>query len=79
MSRLKSIFYWIAKYKYQARANLKMYIVPKSGLKIRDPITHQFLAEEGREVDSHSMYWHRIANDGDVTIVTDKPSEEGVE
>jgi hypothetical protein len=44
-----------------------MYVVPKLGLKIRDPDLMDLLPDEGREVPE-SDYWVRRVNDGDVTV-----------
>lgn len=53
-----------------------MKIVPKAGLKIRDPHTLQVLPEDGKEVPDHDLFWHRLINDGDVTVVS-TPEHEG--
>jgi hypothetical protein len=50
-----------------------MYIVPRPGLKIRDPISRQIIPETGKKVTDNLMFWHRIISDGDVTI---EPSPE---
>ena len=46
-----------------------MYVVPKEGLKIFDPFKKDHIPAEGREVPDGDMYWHRLNNDGDVTII----------
>jgi hypothetical protein len=46
--------------------NEKMFVVPKPGLTVRDPITRQPLPAEGAEVPRDS-YWIRRVTDGDVT------------
>ena len=43
-----------------------MYLIPKPGLRVLDPVTFQPLPEEGAE-KPESKYWLRRLNDGDVT------------
>jgi hypothetical protein len=46
---------------------------PVPGVKVRDPITLQFLPEEGKEVPL-STYWTRRLAEGSVVVVsTDNP------
>lgn len=45
-----------------------MFVKPKTGLKVRDPITRGFLPEAGAEVPA-SLYWTRRVRDGDVELV----------
>lgn len=42
-----------------------MFVKPKSGLKVRDPVTKGFLPEAGAQVPP-SLYWTRRVRDGDV-------------
>lgn len=51
-----------------------MYLIPKRGLLIRDPVTKRILAPEGQEINSNPMFWQRRINDGDVTV--GKPPKE---
>jgi len=43
-----------------------MYIKPRAGLQVIDPVRKQFLPEEGMEVDDLDLYWARRLRDGDV-------------
>lgn len=43
------------------------YLIPKPGLRMRDPQSLQLLPEEGAELPLTS-YWRRRINDGDVSI-----------
>jgi hypothetical protein len=45
-----------------------LFIVPKAGLKIRNPYTRQFIPQTGVEVNSHDLFWARLVNDGDVSV-----------
>lgn len=45
-----------------------MYIYPKSGLQVVDPLRNDVLPAEGREVEDADIYWQRRLNDGDVTV-----------
>lgn len=42
-----------------------MKIKPAPGLKVRDPVTKQFIGDD-HEVDPTDHYWHRRLRDGDV-------------
>jgi hypothetical protein len=44
-----------------------MYVIPKSGILIRDPDLKTHIPPEGREVPD-SLFWQRRINDGDVTV-----------
>jgi hypothetical protein len=46
-----------------------MFVIPKEGLTVRDPITKRALPATGREV-GESFYWHRRLRDGDITLGT---------
>lgn len=48
-----------------------MFVCPKPGIRVRDPVKKDLLPDEGREV-AESMYWHRRIADGDV--VTQRPN-----
>ncbi|WP_269501104.1 DUF2635 domain-containing protein [Burkholderia sp. IMCC1007] len=45
-----------------------MIVKPAPGLKVRHPVTKQFLPPEGIEVPDGDIFWTRVANDGDVVI-----------
>lgn len=49
----------------------------KDGLKVRDPLTRQFIPAEGCLVED-SLYWRKIERDGDleVTEVTDEQESQ---
>lgn len=42
-------------------------IVPKQGLKVRDPETKRIIPENGVKIPALTDYWVRRINDGDVT------------
>jgi hypothetical protein len=44
-----------------------MYVIPKSGIVIRDPDLKTHLPSEGREVPD-TLFWQRLIMDGDVTL-----------
>ena len=46
-----------------------MLIRPMNDLKIPDPVLHDFVPQEGREV-TPSPYWSRRLRDGEVEIIT---------
>ncbi|MCA7985161.1 DUF2635 domain-containing protein [Burkholderia vietnamiensis] len=46
-----------------------MIVKPAPGLKVRHPVTKQFLPDEGIEVPDGDIFWTRAAADGDVVIV----------
>lgn len=43
------------------------YLVPKAGLRVRDPETLQVLPPEGAQIRLNA-YWRRRINDGDVSV-----------
>ena len=43
-----------------------MYIKPRSGLKVFDPVRKHFMPEEGTPVDENDLYWAARLRDGDV-------------
>ena len=45
-----------------------MIVKPAPGLKVRHPVTKQFLPDEGIEVPDGDIFWTRAAADGDVVI-----------
>ena len=49
-----------------------MFIVPKAGILIRDPITKKRIPPDGAEVQI-SNFWNRRLRDGDITIHDQKP------
>jgi len=56
-----------------------MRIKPASGLKVRDPISRQFLPDDGADIEAIGgmpslPYWRRLLLDGDVEIV--EPPQE---
>lgn len=50
-------------------------VIPKKGLRVRDPKTALPLPPDGKEVD-FSVYWHRCAERGDVTIEANASATE---
>lgn len=49
-----------------------MFVIPKSGLVVIDPVRRDQLPPEGRNVnDDHPYYWDRHRQDGSVTVITD--------
>ncbi|MCY0854338.1 DUF2635 domain-containing protein [Cupriavidus sp. D39] len=49
-----------------------MFVKPAPGIRLRDPVTKQFIADEGQEVDDFDLFWIRRINDGDA-IKVDAP------
>lgn len=49
-----------------------MFVYPKSGIRVRDPVRKDLLPEKGREVSDQDIYWLRRIADGDV--VTKQPA-----
>lgn len=47
-----------------------MYIKPRAGLKVIDPVRKQFMPEEGMDVDDFDLYWARRIRDRDVERTT---------
>lgn len=45
-----------------------MIVKPAPGLKVRHPVTKQFLPPEGIEVPDGDIFWARAAADGDVVL-----------
>ncbi|CDN60042.1 Mu-like prophage FluMu protein GP38 [Burkholderia cenocepacia H111] len=45
-----------------------MIVKPAPGLKVRHPVTKQFLPPEGIEVPDGDIFWTRAASDRDVVI-----------
>ncbi len=43
-----------------------MYIKPRPGLTVFDPVRKQFMPEEGMPVDGNDLYWAARLRDGDV-------------
>lgn len=52
-----------------------MFVKPAPGLKIRDPLKKDYLPTEGREIDEHDLYWHRLLMDEDVIEVKADPAK----
>ncbi|AXK61538.1 DUF2635 domain-containing protein [Burkholderia sp. IDO3] len=52
-----------------------MIVKPAPGLKVRHPVTKQFLPDEGIEVPDGDIFWTRVAGDGDVEISPSIPTE----
>lgn len=46
-----------------------MIVKPAPGLKVRHPVTKQFLTDEGLEVPDGDLFWTKVLNDGDVVLV----------
>ena len=51
-----------------------MKVKPAEGLKIRDPLSKNFIPDEGKEVPENT-YWVRRVAYGDVVVVIDTPKE----
>ncbi|CUI48044.1 DUF2635 domain-containing protein [Achromobacter denitrificans] len=49
-----------------------MYIKPRPGLKVFDPVRKQFMPDEGMPVDENDLYWAARMRDGDV-VEADAP------
>lgn len=48
-----------------------MFLKPKEGIIVRDPLTNLPLPSEGKEVNE-SIYWRRRIQDGDVIVINKK-------
>lgn len=48
-----------------------MYIKPRPGLTVFDPVRKQFMPEEGMPVDGNDLYWAARLRDGDVVEADD--------
>ncbi|WP_081087486.1 DUF2635 domain-containing protein [Burkholderia stagnalis] len=46
-----------------------MIVKPAPGIKLRDPVTKEFISDEGHAVDDFDLYWIRRINDGDAIRV----------
>ncbi|SSW66607.1 hypothetical protein AVE30378_02146 [Achromobacter veterisilvae] len=55
-----------------------MYIKPRAGLQVIDPVRKQFMPEEGMEVDDFDLYWARRLRDGDVVRASTSASDSKV-
>ena len=44
-----------------------MFVIPKAGMHVRDPVKRDVLPDEGREVGERTAYWRRRVADGDCT------------
>ncbi|MCA8260813.1 DUF2635 domain-containing protein [Burkholderia multivorans] len=53
-----------------------MIVKPAPGLKVRHPVTKQFLPPEGIEVPDGDIFWTRAAADGDVVIEASSPAQK---
>jgi len=51
-----------------------MFVKPKDGRSVHDPVRGDLLPEEGRNVEE-SQYWYRREIDGDIEIV--QPVKDG--
>lgn len=51
-----------------------MIVKPAPGLKVRHPVTKQFLPAEGIEVPDGDIFWTRAVNDGDVVVDAPAPA-----
>ncbi|MCY1003996.1 DUF2635 domain-containing protein [Nannocystis pusilla] len=61
---------------------VKTLIVPRAGLKLRDPLTGQPVPAEGIVVTGRlSVFWHRLKKSGDVEAlqVDDAPASSTIE
>ncbi len=48
-----------------------IYVIPKPGLIVRDPLTRNALPAEGATVNENG-YWRRRLRDGDISVGTAK-------
>ncbi|MCY1195584.1 hypothetical protein D9M72_69110 [compost metagenome] len=55
-----------------------MYIKPRAGLQVIDPVRKQFMPEKGMEVDDFDLYWARRLRDGDVVRASTSASDSEV-
>jgi hypothetical protein len=51
-----------------------MRVKPAPGLSVRNPADKQLLPPEGIDVPDGDILWTKILNDGDVVLVSDKPT-----
>jgi hypothetical protein len=51
-----------------------MRVKPRSGLKVRDPLTRMHLPDEGGDVPDDS-FWRRRLRSGDVELLEDRAAE----
>lgn len=56
-----------------------MIVKPAPGLKVRHPVTKQFLPPEGIEVPDEDIFWTRAVNDGDVVRAASPATKTGSE
>lgn len=47
-----------------------MFVTPKQGLNIFDPISKDRIPPEGREVPDGDVYWTRLLIDGDIVLAS---------
>lgn len=52
-----------------------MYIKPRPGLTVLDPVRKQFMPEDGMPVDANDLYWAARLRDGDV-VEADAPGAQ---
>lgn len=52
-----------------------MYIKPRPGLNVFDPVRKQFMPQEGMPVDENDLYWASRLRDGDV-VKTEAPNAQ---
>jgi hypothetical protein len=50
---------------------MQIYVKPKAGLKIMNPVTKRAISAEGEMVVS-SSYWSRRISDGDIEVIEQK-------
>lgn len=55
-----------------------MFVKPKAGVLVRDPVTLQHLPESGRDVEP-SSYWQRRQAAGDVVVLDSIPISDSAE
>lgn len=53
-----------------------VFIKPKKGKQIPDPVRGGFLPELGAKVDVNDIYWQRRINDGDVEIAKPEKNKQ---
>lgn len=51
-----------------------MFVIPKAGIRVRDPVKKDCVPEAGRDVGAETSYWRRRLRDGDVTAQASAPA-----
>lgn len=53
-----------------------MYIKPREGIRVPDPVTRQIVPAEGIEVSDTDFFWLRLVNDGGFEVVEKSAENE---